>query len=98
MLKIVNQTTYEIEFDAGYRVPESSHSFVTGVRLQPNQIAAYRVDNAPGNYENAANVLITTYIPGSGTNRHFLEYVWVPGNATVVFATQILTGLLQPGS
>jgi len=92
MLKIVNQTTYEFKYDVALRRPTSQH-LASGL-LKPGQIAGYRIDNAPGNNQDALNCWVTTR-----TDKDvFLESVAVPGNATVVFSTQIITGLLQPGS
>jgi hypothetical protein len=95
MLKIVNQTTYEIKYDVGLRVPTSQH-IAEGV-LAPGHIAAYRIDNDPKDRQSALNCHVTTYRV-QGDKQVWLESISVPGNATVVFSTQILTGLLQPGS
>lgn len=96
MLKIVNQTTYPIGYSVGKRIP-TSQQIAMGV-LEPNQIAAYRVDNDPKDNSDALNCGVTTY-RGDPTkpNATYLETLIVPGNATIVFSTQIVTGLLQPG-
>jgi hypothetical protein len=93
MLKIVNQTTYEIKYDVGLRLPTSQH-VAEGV-LAPGHIAAYRIDNAPANNKDAANCVVATSRTLQGQTVH-LERINVPGNATVVFSTQILTGHIQP--
>jgi hypothetical protein len=97
MLKIVNQTSIPIGYSVDRGLPTSQH--IAEGLLGPNQIAAYRIDNDPQNDTKALNCYIYTYSgePGkTGTVR--LEKINVPGNATVVFSTQIITGLLQPGS
>jgi hypothetical protein len=94
MLKIVNQTTYEIKYEVF--VTPSSNPIHTGF-LEPGKIAGYRIDNRPENHQDALNVMIRTSRTVLPHTVH-LENVWVPGNATVVYSTQILTGLLQPGS
>jgi len=95
MLKIVNQTTYEIQYRLALRIPSSQH--IANGTLAPGQIAAYRIDNDPGNNTDALNCMISTSRT-IGQNTVFLERVEVPGNATVVYSTQIVTGLIQPGS
>lgn len=97
MLKIVNQTTMTLGYDVERSLP-TSQNIARGV-LEPNQIATFRVDNDPQNYSKASNCRVSIY---KGDPRKpdpvYLEAVACPGNATVVFSTQIITGLLQPGS
>lgn len=95
MLKIVNQTTYDIEYMVQATGPASGQ--VGSGTLSPGKIAAWRVDNNPANKESATNCHVITY-RNDGTKKVTLDALYVPGNATVVFSTQILTGLLQPGS
>lgn len=97
MLKIVNQTTKPLRYVIQKTIP-TSQDIAQGV-LEPNQIVAYRVDNDPQNNSKATNCVINTFKGEPGkAGAVFLEYVNVPGNATVVFSTQVITGLLQPGS
>lgn len=97
MLKIVNQTTMLLGYEVVCWTPTSQQ--IGKGALEPNKIVAYRIDNDPPNNTGALNCTVRTYNKDpSATGAVFLEFVNVPGNATVVFSTQIITGLLQPGS
>jgi hypothetical protein len=96
MLKIVNQTTYEFKYYVGIRNPTSSDPVGSGT-LAPGHIAAYRIDNTPGNNKDALNCLVQTSRTVADRTI-WLDSIYVPGNATVVFSTQIVTGPLLPAS
>jgi hypothetical protein len=97
MLKIVNQTTKPFWYVVTKTVP-TSQDIAKGM-LGPNQIAAFRNDNDPQNNSKATNCAVAKWSGEEGKpGAVVLESVSVPGNATVVFSTQIITGLLQPGS
>jgi hypothetical protein len=97
MLKIINQTTKPFGYVVTKTIP-TSQDIAKGL-LEPNQIVAYRVDNDPQNDSKATNCQILKWSGEPGKpGAVVLEYVYAPGNATVVFSTQVITGLLQPGS
>jgi hypothetical protein len=93
MLKIVNQTSYEIQYNVALRRPTSQH--LAKGALAPGHIAAYRIDNEPANNQDALNCTVETHRKVDNQTV-FLERINVPGNATVVYSTQIVTGPLHP--
>ena len=58
MLKIVNQTTYTIQYVI--KVLPSGPVIASGRRVEPNKIATYRIDDNPSDRQSASNCRITT--------------------------------------